>query len=90
MLYEVITMGTPAELDAAGVAGKIVVTEGSISGVHQAACVERGALGVVDLANGRPNFDPLQIPWSGIGGRGASSGNVKFGFFIPPREAEVV
>lgn len=85
-----VGMGTPAELDAAGVAGKIVVTEGSISGVHQAACVERGALGVVDLANGRPNFDPLQIPWSGIGGRGASSGNVKFGFFIPPREAEVL
>ncbi len=85
-----VGMGTPEELDRAGVAGKIVVTEGSMSGVHQAACVERGALGVVNLANGRPNFDPLQIPWSGVGGRGASTGDTKFGFFIPPREAEVL
>ncbi len=81
--------GSPEELDRAGVAGKIVVTEGSISGVHQAACVERGALGVVSIANGRPNFDPIQIPWSGIRGRGAA-GETKFGFFIPPREAEVL
>lgn len=85
-----VGMGTTEELDRVDVAGKIVVTEGSISGVHQAACVERGALGVVDIANGRPNFDPLQIPWSGVGGRGASAGNAKFGFFIPPREAEVL
>ncbi len=85
-----VGMGTPEELDRADVAGKIVVTEGSISSVHQAACVERGALGVVDVANGRPNFDPLQIPWSGIRGRGASAEDTKFGFFIPPREAEVL
>jgi aminopeptidase YwaD len=85
-----VGMGSAEELDALDVAGKIVVTEGSMSGVHQAACVERGALGVVNIANGRPNFDPLQIPWSGIGGRGATAGNVKFGFFIPPREAETL
>jgi len=84
-----VGMGTPEELDRAEVAGKIVVTEGSISGVHQAACIQRGALGVVDIANGRPLFDPLQIPWSGVGGRSASA-DTRFGFFIPPREAEVL
>ncbi|MFC1575864.1 M28 family peptidase, partial [Gemmatimonadota bacterium] len=85
-----VGMGTAEELDRLDVAGKIVVTEGSMSGVHRAACQGRGALGVVNIANGRPNFDPLQIPWSGIGGRGAAAGETKFGFFIPPREAEVL
>lgn len=85
-----VGMGTEEELDRAGVDGKIVVTEGSMSGVHNAACMERGALGVVNIANGRPNFDPLQIPWSGIRSRGGGGGDPKFGFFIPPREAEVL
>jgi aminopeptidase YwaD len=85
-----VGMGTEEELDRVDVAGKIVVTEGSIGGVHGAACVQRGALGVVSIANGRPNFDPLQIPWSGIRGRGSAGGETKFGFFIPPREAEVL
>jgi len=82
-----VGLGSDEELDEADVAGKIVVTEGSISGVHQSACLDRGALGVVSIANGRPNFDPLQIPWSGIRAR---DGEAKFGFFIPPREAEVL
>ncbi len=80
--------GTADELDRAGVAGKIVVTEGSIGTVHRLACVDRGAEGVVAIGNSRPHFDPLQIPWSGVGSRrgGDASAN-KFGFFIPPREA---
>jgi aminopeptidase YwaD len=85
-----VGLGTEEELDRLDVAGKIVVTEGSIGGVHGAACGQRGALGVISIANGRPNFDPLQIPWSGIRGRGAAGGETKFGFFIPPREAEVL
>jgi len=85
-----VGMGTDEELDRADVRGKIVVTEGSMSAVHNAACMERGALGVVNIANGRPNFDPLQIPWSGIRSRGRGEGDPKFGFFIPPREAEVL
>jgi len=85
-----VGLGTDEELDRANVAGKIVVTEGSMGGVHAAACVERGALGVVNIANGRPNFDPLQIPWSGVGSRRGGSTETKFGFFIPPREAEVL
>ncbi len=86
-----VGMGTDEELDRAGVAGKIVVTEGSMGGVHQAACLQRGALGVVSIADGRPFFDPLQIPWSGVRSRrGGGDQEAKFGFFIPPREAEVL
>ena len=80
--------GTPEELDRVDVAGKIVVTEGSIGGVHRLACLERGAAGVVSIANSRPFFDPLQIPWSGVGSRGGSAQQSKFGFFIPPRESQ--
>ncbi len=83
--------GTADELDRAGVAGKIVVTEGSMNGVHQLACIERGALGVVVISNGRPHFDPLQIPWRGVGSRrGGNPAANKFGFYIPPREAAVL
>jgi hypothetical protein len=82
-----VGMGTQDELNRAGVAGKIVVTEGSIGSVHRLACQQMGALGVVSIANGRPFFDPLQIPNSGVSGRDAA-GAAKFGFFIPPREAE--
>jgi aminopeptidase YwaD len=86
-----VGFGTADELDRAGVAGKIVVTEGSMGTVHQLACTERGALGVVVISNSRPHFDPLQIPWSGVGSRrGGDQAANKFGFFIPPREAEVL
>ena len=83
-----VGQGTPEELERADVVGKIVVTEGSISRVHRDACQALGAEGVISIANGRPNFDPTQIPWSGIGGRMGGDGENKFGFFIPPREAE--
>jgi aminopeptidase YwaD len=82
--------GTDAEVEAAGVAGKIAVTDGSIGGAARLACRERGALGVVAIGNSRPHFDPLQIPWSGVGSRGAPAGSGCFGFFIPPREAETL
>jgi hypothetical protein len=78
--------GTTEELEGMDVRGKIVVTEGSIGSVHQQACQTMGALGVVSVANNRPHFDPLQIPWSGVRGRGAGDQPAKFGFFIPPRE----
>ena len=56
--------GTPAEIDAAKVEGKIVVTEGSIDQVHNYACNQKGALGVIAIAMSRPYFDPLQMPWA--------------------------
>jgi hypothetical protein len=82
-----VGIGTAEELDRLDVGAKIVVTEGSMSDVHSLACQERGALGVVSVANNRPFFDPLQIPWSGVRGRrDDEGGEMKFGFYIPPRE----
>jgi aminopeptidase YwaD len=67
--------GTPAEIDAAKVEGKIVVTEGSIGQVHNYACQQKGALGVIAISQSRPYLDPLQMPWAGVGGmRGGQRG----------------
>jgi hypothetical protein len=81
--------GTKAEIDRAGVEGKIVVTEGSMSGVHSLACLQGGALGVIAISTSRPHFDPLQIPWRGIRSwRRTSTQPPKFGFHLPAREGE--
>ena len=67
--------GSPAEIDAAKVEGKIAVTEGSLAQVHNYACNQKGALGVIGVAMSRPYFDPLQMTWAGIGGmRGGGGG----------------
>jgi hypothetical protein len=67
--------GTPPEIEAAKVEGKIVVTEGNLGGVYNLACNQKGALGVVSIAMSRPYFDPLQMPWAQIGGmRGGPGG----------------
>jgi aminopeptidase YwaD len=81
--------GRAEDIEKAGVEGKIVVTSGSISSVHSLA-VAKGALGVVSYDSPRPMQVPLAIPISGIGGRGASSSNAKFGFFLPPREGIIL
>ena len=60
--------GTLPEIEAAKVEGKIAVTEGSLGGVYNTACNQKGALGVVAIAMSRPYFDPLQMPWAQIGG----------------------
>ncbi|MCK4644654.1 MAG: M28 family peptidase [Candidatus Aminicenantes bacterium] len=81
--------GTKEEIERANVEGKIVVTEGSISSVHNLACVKLGGLGVVAISSSRPYFDPLQIPWRGIRSRrGASDQAPKFGFHLPVREGD--
>jgi hypothetical protein len=64
-----IGRGTVEEIRLAKVEGKIVVTEGNISAVHGEACLRQGALGVIAISQGRPDSGPLQIPWSGLGGR---------------------
>jgi aminopeptidase YwaD len=67
--------GTPAEVDAAKVEGKVVVTEGSLGQVYNYACNQKGALGVISIAMSRPYFDPLQMPWASVGGgRGGPGG----------------
>ena len=86
--------GTKKEIDDADVDGKIVVTEGRINSAHNFACIQHKALGVIAISASRPYFDPLQIPWSGIGsrrrrpGENADSGKAKFGFFLPVREGD--
>ncbi|MFO7767800.1 MAG: M28 family peptidase [bacterium] len=88
---QLVWVGSGREEDLADsdIAGKIVVTEGSMGGVHRAACLERDAAGVLSIGNSRPFFDPLQIPWSSVGG-GRDGQPARFGFFLPPREGETL
>ena len=87
-----IGRGTKEEIESAGVEGKIVVTEGSISTVHNLTCGDLGALGVIAISMSRIAKDPLQIPWRGIysrrGTAGQESQEPKFGFLLPFREGE--
>lgn len=81
--------GTKAEITAAEVAGKIVVTEGRMSSVHSEACQKQGALGVIAISTSRPYFDPLQMPWNGVRSwRATSQQTPKFGFSLPVREGD--
>jgi aminopeptidase YwaD len=81
--------GRQSDIDKVVVEGKIVVTSGSISQVHSIATA-KGALGVVSYNSPRPEKVPLAIPISGIGGRRGGEDNVRFGFFLPPREGEIL
>jgi hypothetical protein len=78
--------GRPEEFTGKDVAGKIVVTEGSASSVHQLACLDKGALGVISIQGTRPYFDPLQIGWASV--RGTTDKPATFAFQIPPREGD--
>lgn len=79
--------GTENELKGVDVEGKIVVTEGSMSTVHGAACMRHGALGVISIQSSNPYFDPLQIPTGGLRNYRQSGDNgAKFGFYLPVRE----
>ncbi|UCC40135.1 MAG: M28 family peptidase [Candidatus Aminicenantes bacterium] len=81
--------GTKEEIQRANVGGKVVVTEGSISNVHNEACVKQHALGVIALSSSRSYYDPYQIPWRGIRRRRRTSDQTpKFGFHLPVREGE--
>ncbi|MDD8027564.1 MAG: M28 family peptidase, partial [Acidobacteriota bacterium] len=84
--------GEAKDLAAVDVKDKIVVTSGSPGLVHNTACMSKGAAGVISFASPRPLFDPLLIPWGGIGGRGmsAAGGTVKFAFCLPPREGVIL
>ncbi|MEW5983801.1 MAG: M28 family peptidase [Acidobacteriota bacterium] len=78
--------GRPPDFESKDVAGRIVVTEGSASAVHQLACLDKGALGVISIQGTRPYFDPIQIGWAGV--RGTTEKPAKFAFQIPPREGD--
>lgn len=79
--------GSAADLENLNLDGKIVVTSSSPSRVLRSA-MEKGAIGAISFNNPRPLVDPLQIPWSGIGGR--SGGGSGFAFMLPPREGHLL
>ncbi|MGB4292932.1 MAG: M28 family peptidase [Bacteroidales bacterium] len=81
--------GRQEDIEKAGVSGKIVVTSGSISTVNALASA-KGALGVISFNSPRPSEVPLAIPITGIGSRRGSEGTGTFGFFLPPREGEIL
>ena len=90
---ELVWIGTGSDnvIDSSTVAGKIVVTEGSMRNAHNKACLDYGALGVVAISNSRPYFDPIQIPWSSLGSWwGGERDNTKnrFAFYLPVREGD--
>lgn len=85
---ELVWVGEAREKDFEGidVAGKIVLSSASVGQVHSIA-TKKGAAGVISFYSPRPLVDPLQIPWSGISGRGSAQGQqATFGFLLPPRE----
>ncbi len=62
--------GTPAEIEAAKVEGKIVVTEGSMGQVYNLACNQKGALGIVAHPVSAALRRPLpDARWASIGRR---------------------
>jgi len=81
-----VDQGSKSDLKGRNVSGKIVVTEGNLSAVHNLACLEKGALGVVGISQSRPAFDPLQIPWRGIRGSRNGKKPARFAFYLPFRE----
>lgn len=81
--------GSAAEISSLDLTGKIAVTSGSISMVHNRA-VAKGAAGVISFFSPRPLEVPMAIPIAGIGGRSGSSSNTRFGFFLPPREGIIL
>lgn len=80
--------GSSKDLEGMDIKGKIVVTSGPASSVHNAACLKMGAEGVISFYSPRPLIDPLLMPWSGLGGGRGQSG--KFAFSLPPREGEIL
>jgi len=83
--------GTEEEIKETEVEGKIVVTEGRLSTVHNLACMKHGALGVISMQTSRPYFDSLQIPWGGMRSfRQDADNQTKFGFYLPVREGSIL
>lgn len=83
-----VGLGKREDFQGKEVKGKIVVTEGTASSVHQIACTDSGAVGVISLNSYRPLFDPIQLPWGSVRGDQSKSIPAKFAFQIPPREGE--
>lgn len=88
--------GRQEDIDRVDVAGKIVVTSGSMTIVYSLA-VPKGALGVISYESPHPLAVPLAIPFhnsnfkvSGNNSRSDNQSSTKFGFFLPPREGIIL
>ncbi|HBB92892.1 MAG TPA: hypothetical protein DC042_14550 [Bacteroidales bacterium] len=76
--------GRPSDYKDLDVKGKIVVTNASPGSVSSLISTG-GALGILSFNSPRPLADPIQMPYSSLGGRGG--GEAKgFAFQMPPRE----
>jgi hypothetical protein len=76
--------GRKGDYDSLAVAGKIVVTYASPGSVSS-LIAKFGAVGILSFNSPRPLADPIQMPYSSLGGRGG--GETKgFAFQMPPRE----
>jgi len=76
--------GRKGDYDTLALAGKIVVTYAS-PGQVQSLINKYGAIGILSFNSPRPLADPIQMPYSSLGGRGGNE--VKgFAFQMPPRE----
>ena len=87
---ELVWVGLGRREDFAGkdVRNKIVVSEGSVSSVHQIACMDSGAVGVISIFSQRPMFDPIQIPFGSVRGDQEKNKLARFGFQMTPREGD--
>ena len=85
-----VGMGRREDLAGKNVKDKIVVTEGSVSFVHQIACMDSGAVGVISMYSQRPLFDPIQIPFGGVRGDQQKNLLAKFGFQMTPRDGDIL
>jgi len=76
--------GRKGDFDTIAVTGKIVVTYAS-PGQVSSLISRNGAIGILSFNSPRPLADPVQMPYSSLGGRGG--GETKgFAFQMPPRE----
>ncbi len=85
-----VGQGSKEDITKAEVQGKIVVTEGNMSGVYREACTNQGALGIVAISTVGADWDPLQMSFRGIRGRRSTEEKQapKFGFQFPRREGK--
>jgi len=72
------------DYDTLAVAGKIVVTYAS-PGQVSSLISRNGAVGILSFNSPRPLADPIQMPYSSLGGRGGGAAK-GFAFQMPPRE----
>ena len=77
--------GKPNDYKDLDVAGKIVVTYAS-PGAVSSLIANNGAVGILSFNSPRPLADPLQMPYSSLGGRRGGGETSGFAFQMPPRE----